>query len=182
MIERIEFYNTPDGSVCCKPEGKPMFILDEGCRGLIEEMIVTIKELYPDAFKALSELYSTSSRNRLLYEYRIVHRFIRCNFGEYDALTADVDAVGGLHIEEVKCPMRGECKLEGCVCRPRLLSALTAREQEVANLLGKGYSKADVAESLQISISTVSRHVSNIKARMLFRHTNQIVSYFKERN
>lgn len=31
MIEKIEFYNTPDGSVCCKPEGKPMFILDESC-------------------------------------------------------------------------------------------------------------------------------------------------------
>ena len=42
MIEKIEFYNTPDGSVCCKPEGKPMFILDESCRPLIEEMIVDI--------------------------------------------------------------------------------------------------------------------------------------------
>ncbi len=76
MIEKIEFYNTPDGSVCCKPEGKPMFILDESCRPLIEEMIVTIKELYPDAFKALSELYSTSERSRSFYEYRIVHRFM----------------------------------------------------------------------------------------------------------
>ena len=98
MIEKIEFYNTPDGSVCCKPDGKPMFILDESCRPLIEEMIVTIKELYPDAFKALSELYSTSERNRSFYEYRIVSRFIRCNFGEYDALHADVDAMGGIDI------------------------------------------------------------------------------------
>ena len=148
MIEKIEFYNTPDGSVCCKPEGKPMFILDESCRPLIEEMIVTIKELYPDAFKALSELYSTSERNRSFYEYRIVHRFIRCNFGEYDALHADVDAMGGLHIEEVKCPMRGECRLEGCVCRPRLQSTLSPREREVALLLGKGYDKLEVANEL----------------------------------
>lgn len=182
MIEKIEFYNTPDGSVCCKPDGKPMFILDESCRPLIEEMIVTIKELYPDAFKALSELYSTSERNRSFYEYRIVHRFIRCNFGEYDALHADVDSMGGLHIEEVKCPIRGECRLEGCVCRPRLQSTLSPREREVALLLGKGYDKLEVANELMISVYTVSRHVSNIKARLHFKHTNQIIAHFKEQD
>lgn len=182
MIDQIEFYNTPDGSVCCKPDGKPMFILDESCRTLIEEMIVTIKELYPDAFKALSELYSTSERNRSFYEYRIVSRFIRCNFGEYDALHADVDAMGGLHIEEVKCPIRGECRLEGCVCRPRLQSTLSHREREVALLLGKGYDKLEVANELMISVYTVSRHVANIKARLHFKHTNQIIAHFKDQD
>ena len=179
MIDKIEFYNSPDGSVCCKPEGKPMFILDETCRSLIGEMIVTIKELYPDAFKALSELYSTSERNRSFYEYRIVHRFIRCNFGEYDTLRSDIDSMGGLHVEEVKCPLRGECRLEGCVCRPRLQTTLSQREREVAVLLGKGYDKLEVANELQISVYTVSRHVANIKARLHFKHTNQIISYFK---
>lgn len=179
MIEKIEFYNTPDGSICCKPEGKPMFILDESCRQLISEMIITIKELYPDAFKALSELYSTSERNRSYYEYRIVHRFIRCNFGEYDTLQADIDAMGCLHIEEVKCPLRGECRLEGCVCRPRLQSSLSPREHEVAVLLGQGYNKLEIADELQISIFTVSRHVANIKARLHFKHTNQIIAHFK---
>ncbi len=28
MIDKIEFYNTPDWSVCCRSEGKPMFVLD----------------------------------------------------------------------------------------------------------------------------------------------------------
>lgn len=182
MIDKIEFYNTPDGSVCCKPEGKPMFVLDESCRKLIEEMVITIKELYPDAFKALSELYSTSERNRAFYEYRIVHRFIRCNFGEYDALHNDIDAMGGFHIEDVRCPMRGECMLEGCVCHPRLQTALTPREQEVAVLMGQGYDKLEVANELGISVYTVSRHVANIKARLKLRHTHQIVSYFKNRD
>ncbi len=179
MIDKIEFYNTLDGSVCVKPDGKPMFILDESCRSLVSELMVTVKELYPDAFKALSALYSTSERNRSLYEYRIVHRFIRCNFGEYDTLHHDVDAMGGLHIEEVHCPLRGECRLEGTVCRPRLQSALTPREHEVAVLLGKGYDKLEVANELQISVFTVTRHVANIKARLHLKHTNQIVSLFK---
>lgn len=178
MIDKIEFYNTPDGSVCCKPEGKPMFVLDDSCRKLIEEMVITIRELYPDAFKALSEMYSASEPNRFYYEYRIVHQFIRCNFGEYDALHSDIDAMGGLHIEEVKCPLRGECRLEGLICKPRLQTTLSQREREVALLLGKGYDKLEVANELQISVYTVSRHIANIKARLHFKHTNQIISHF----
>lgn len=57
MIGKIEFYNTPDGFVCVKPDGEPMYVLDESCRRIIEELVINIKELYPDAFKALSELY-----------------------------------------------------------------------------------------------------------------------------
>jgi len=180
MIGKIEFYNTPDGSVCVKPDGEPMYVLDESCRRIIEEMVINIKELYPDAFKALSELYSKSEANRFFYEYRIVHRFIRCNFGEYDALHSDVDSMGGFHIEEVKCPLRGECMLEGRVCRPKLQSTLSPRELEVAKLLGQGYDKTEVSNELGISVYTVSRHVANIKARLKFKHTHQIVSSFKD--
>lgn len=182
MTDRIEFYNTPDGSVCCKPEGKPMFVLDESCRKLIEEMIITIKELYPDAFKALSHLYSTSESNRWFYEFKIVHRFIRCNFGEYDALQNDVDAMGGFHMEQVKCPLRGECIHEGCICMPALQTTLSPREREVALLLGKGYDKLEVANEMQISVYTVNRHVQNIKARLRLKHTHQIVSLFKNQD
>lgn len=181
MIEKIEFYTTPDGSVCCKPMGKAMFILDENCRQLISEMIVTIKELYPDAFKALSELYSTSERNRSYYEYRIVNRFIRCNFGEYDALAEDVDNMGNFHLEDVKCPLRGECRHEGCICRPQLNTTLSPRELEVARLFGSGYDKAGIADELNISIYTVSRHVANIKARLHFKSTNQIIATFQNK-
>ena len=181
MMDKIEFYVTPDGDVCCKPIGKAMFVLDDSCHELISSMIITIKELYPEAFKALSELYSTSERNRSYYEYRIVHRFIRCNFGEYDALSQDVDAMGNLHLEDVRCPLRGECQYEGCICRPQLQTSLSPRELEVARLLGQGFDKMEIAKELGISIFTVSRHVANIKARLGFKSTNQIISTFKNR-
>lgn len=145
-------------------------------------MIITIKELYPDAFKALSHLYSTSESNRWFYEFKIVHRFIRCNFGEYDALQNDVDAMGGFHMEQVKCPLRGECIHEGCICMPALQTTLSPREREVALLLGKGYDKLEVANEMQISVYTVNRHVQNIKARLRLKHTHQIVSLFKNQD
>lgn len=179
MLERIEFYNCPDGSVNIKPFGQPMFVYDESCKKITQEMIVLIRDLYPAAFTALAELYSKSERNKDFFEFRIVHRFIRCNFGEYDALTYDINSVGEFNMEDVRCPLRGECLFEGLICRSPMNTELSPRESEVAHLLAKGYSRQEVADELEISIYTVTRHITNIKARLHLKNTNQIISKFK---
>jgi len=43
---------------------------------------------------------------------------------------------------------------------------LTAREYEVLQLLAKGYSNADIADRLFLSVSTVKTHVSNLFIKM----------------
>ena len=176
MVDRIEFFNCPDGSISAKPSDGDMVVFDMTCRHIVEEMVARIKELYPGAYAVLAEIYSRSERNRDYFEYRIVHRFIRCNFGEYDALSFDVTP-NGFNFEEVKCPLRGECLYEGIICKPKLQNRLSAREREVADLLSRGRSKYDVAEELCISICTVSRHIANIKARLNLNHTHQIIAY-----
>ncbi len=181
MLGKIEFYTCPDGSVNVKEQGKPLYPYGQECRQLTEELIVLIRDLYPGAFTALARLYAASERNRGLYEYRIVHRFIRCNFGEYDTLSHDVDGAGGFRFEETRCPLRGECLLEGTVCKPRLQTELTDREQEVARLLAEGLSRQEVADELGISTYTVNRHIAKIKARMRFRQTSQIVAHFSRK-
>lgn len=80
MLDSIEFYNCPDGSINVKPFDKPMFVFDQSCRHIVEEMIVKIRDLFPQAFTALSEIYSKSERNRDYFEFKIVHRFIRWIF------------------------------------------------------------------------------------------------------
>lgn len=179
MLEKIEFYNCPDGSVIVKPFDKPMFVYEQSCRKITEEMLIVIRDLYPAAFSALAELYSRSERNRDYYEYRIAHRFIRCNFGEYDALTFDISQTGDFNFEDVRCPMRGECLFEGVICKPTLKTELTPRETEVAKMLSSGLSVQDISENLQISILTVRNHVQHIKARLRLKHTSQIISKFK---
>ena len=94
MLSNIEFYIGPDGSVNIKPLNEPMYVYEQDCHDITNEMIVLIRDLYPKAFAALSTLYSKTERNKDLYEYRIVHRFIRCNLGEYDALTFDINDTG----------------------------------------------------------------------------------------
>lgn len=182
MLEKIEFYNCPDGSINVKPFDKPMFVFEQNCRKVTEEMLILIRDLYPAAFTALSELYSKSERNREYFEFRIVHRFIRCNFGEYDALSYDINQVGEFNFEDVRCPMRGECIFEGVICKPTLQTELSPRESEVASLLAAGLSPLEIGEELQISVLTVRNHIQHIKARLHLKNTTQIISRFKTKD
>lgn len=182
MLDRIEFYTSPDGTVNIKPYEQPMYVYDLSCKKVTQEMIALIRDLYPAAFTALSELYSRSERNKDFYEYKIVHRFIRCNFGEYDALNYDIEINGSINVEDVRCPLHGECLYEGVICKPTLQTKLSQREQEVAELLSQGLAHREVAEELGISIHTVARHIANIKVRLHLKNTRQIITYFNGKN
>ena len=82
FISNIEFYNTPEGDVMMKEFGQPAVVLKEADRPTIEHMLAVIRDRYPKAHARLMQLYSASTMNRWHYEFRVVHRFIRCNFGE----------------------------------------------------------------------------------------------------
>lgn len=89
-IANIEFYNTPEGDVMMKELGRPAVVLDENNRPTIECMLSVIRDRYPKAHTRLMQIYSSSTMNRWYYEFRVVHRFIRCNFGEYDQHNLDI--------------------------------------------------------------------------------------------
>ena len=75
-LANIEFYNTPDGSVMYKENGKPVKLLAEDDRGIIETMLDVLRNRYPIAFGRLADLYSRYERNRVHFEYMMIHRFI----------------------------------------------------------------------------------------------------------
>lgn len=52
---------------------------------------------------------------------------------------------------------------------------LTDREYEVLQLMAKGYSNADIAESLFLSISTIKTHISNLFVKMDVESRTQAV-------
>lgn len=52
---------------------------------------------------------------------------------------------------------------------------LSSREYEVLQLLAKGYSNADIAESLFLSLSTVKTHVSNLFVKMDVKSRTQTI-------
>jgi len=177
-MEAIEFYKTPDGSVLYKIENQHVKELSLSDRPIISLMIDLIRNRYSECFDALSKLYTISEPNRLFFEFNIVSRFIRCNFGEYDAQRSDIDADSFFHFEEVGCPLRGECKYEGIICKPKLDTVLTAREKDIIALIAKGLHTNEIAQAINISPTTVNRHRENIKAKLNMRTVAQIASYY----
>ena len=181
VMENIEFYKTPDGSVMMKPEGDPVKVLTMACRQEVAELLALIRDRYPEAFKALSSEYTRNEPNRMLYEFNIVSRFIRCNCGEYDTHTMDIDEDGQFRFEQVGCPLRGnECRWEGVICNPRIDTNLSDRELEVLKLIVRGLQTQEIADELSIAPTTVNRHRENIKARLRVRTMAQLVSYYYE--
>lgn len=179
-FRNIEFYNTPGGEVSVKEEGKPSYPLNEKSREIIEYFLTMLIDFYPEAYAALMELYSKSNRNKLYFEFRVVRRFIRCNFGEYDYCQYDVDEYGRLRFEEVRCPLRGECQHEGVICKPKFSTNITEREMEVYRLIVQGYDANAIAKELFISPTTVNRHRENIKAKIQVKTVLQMTNYWYE--
>lgn len=181
MLTKIELYNAPDGQVCVKPADGGVFVLDENRKEIVQEMWLGIQEFWPDAFNRLSELYSASSLNRLYFEFRMVRRFCRCNFGLYDTQNWDIDEFGEWHFEQVPCPLRGECPDEGIICNPKMRTNLSEREKEIARLLAN-MSTEEIAAELKLSIRTVYNHIQSIKIRLKSKTTAQIATWYKQHN
>lgn len=181
MLTKTEFYNAPDGQVYVKPAHGGVYVLDESRKEIIQEMLLGIQEFWPEAFKRLSELYSASSLNKTYFEYRMVRRFCRCNFGLYDTMSWDVDEYGEWHFEQVSCPMRGECADEGVICNPKMRTILSEREMEVARLLAY-MSPEEITIELKLSIRTVYNHIQAIKIRLKLKTIAQIATWYKSHN
>ena len=102
--------------------------------------------------------------------------------GNYDLLSHDIDHAGMLRFEDVKCPMRAECKLENICCRPRFNSGLSHRETEVLRLIVSHYEAVDIAEKLHLSHHTVNKHRSNIQIKTKTHSIAELVEYWHKNN
>lgn len=173
-LRSIECYGTPTGKVMISCEsGLKIYEVED--RDFTEAMLELIQNFYPAAFKALSELYLPSKPNRTYYEYLIVHRFIRCNFNEYDN-KKDICSEGSFNFEFVQCPLRGECKLCGVVCNPAFNSKLSERETEVMKLYYRSYPAEKIADMLFISIQTVIKHKRNSLQKLNLHSLSEFIS------
>lgn len=179
-LRNIEFFKTPDGCVMYKRQGVAVRELTEQDRDLVGTLLSLIRTRYPEAFEALSDIYSRSERNRAWYEFQMVSRFIRCNLGDYDTQTLDIDGDGLLHFEQMKCPLMGagDCRWEGTICSPTLSTGLTSREQELLPLLADGLQSWEIAERLSIAKVTVDHHRRNILAKLGLRSTVELAAYY----
>jgi len=178
----IEFFKTPDGDVMYKRQGEAVRELTEKDRELVSDFLSLIRARYPKAFDTLSDIYSRNEQNRAWYEFRMVSRFIRCNLGDYDTSSIDIDKDGLFHFEQMKCPLMGtgDCQWDGLICHPKLSTGLTTRELEILPLFAEGLQSYEIADRLFISKNTVDRHRQNIMAKLGKRSVTELAAYYHE--
>ena len=153
-MEGLEFYIS--GADVYVEDGSGCHRLDEGSP-LVGRIMEYVDSMYPLAAAALRECYSKSARNAHYYNYLMARRFCKCNFGSLDHTMSDLGAVVGL--EDVSCPLRGECRYEGVICHPKVQTTLTEAELRVMRLVRDGLSNVQIADELYLSPNTVKRHI-----------------------
>lgn len=170
-----EFY-TCDDKVYCLMDGKN-FEVTEHDKEFIEELLSEVENFYPDAYKALQEVYSRGQINVQYMRYLMARRFLKCNFGKLDTTENDVDDDRIFHFEKVSCPMRGECKHECVICMPRFNSKLSDAEMRVMRLYYEYKDILHIADLLYLSGHTVKNHIKAAYAKLGIHTRGEFISY-----
>lgn len=154
--------------------------LSERDADIIQKLIAAIRERYPEAYKALSKEYQSSALNVPYYQFLIVRRFCKCNFGKLDTTKYDIDNLGRFSFEKVECPLRGECKFDGIVCSPKFNTKLSPAEDRVMRLIYHGLSKEEIGDKLCLSPNTVKQHVKSAYCKLRVHDKSEFVKLVKD--
>lgn len=174
-LNNIEIYSFEDEVWYRSADGKHQK-LDVENREFVREILSHIETFYPKAFEKLKELYSKCSENIPYYQYRMVWRFCKCNFGIIDSVS-DISSCGRMNFEIVQCPLRGECCFENVICKPKFDSKISSAEERVLKLWVNGQEKEDIADQLCLSIHTVNNHIRNAFKRIGVHSKAELITY-----
>lgn len=147
---------------------------------IIQKVISVVRERYPEAYFALAKEYQKSSMNVPYYQYLIVRRFCKCNFGKLDTTRYDIDNLGRYNFEMVECPLRGECKNEGIICSPKFNTKLSVAEERVMDLVYQGLSKEEIGDKLFLSVNTIKQHVKSAYCKLGVHDKSEFVKLAKD--
>lgn len=184
-METIEFHTNPDGKVYYMPLGKDEKRLTKFSRDILIPILSIIKSRFPECYSRLATIYAQKSKSheaKNKQAFLMAERFIRCNFGEHDLLTQDIEH-DILNFEEVKCPLRGGfCPQENIICRPKGLVRLSPGEKSVVNLYLAGYTFDLIAKILGKKSSTVKTQLLRIKKKLKVKNCREIIRVLRLNN
>lgn len=169
-------------------DGKLWAILDNGVNKVVTEndndlvgyILGIIMERYPDAYKALSECYASASLNVPYYQYLMVRRFCKCNFGTLENTNSDIDVNGKMNFEFITCPLRGECPYECRICSPKMECKISDAEMRVMELVYQGLHTDEIASRVFLSPNTVKNHIKSVYAKLDIHNRSEFIKYAKE--
>ena len=128
-------------------------------RDVIEIVLWNLRNYFPETLSRLEIMHASYyPKNKDYFEYRIVDRFIRCNFGKADFMRNDSEE-GIFNFEEVDCPLRGICEDQGRICKPKPQLDINKEEAKVVSLYIRGLLPAEIAKRLDKSEKTCKNQI-----------------------
>lgn len=183
-MENIEFRMSPDGKVFFMRDGEEKR-LTRFQKDVYLNVARLIRDRFPGAWSRLALLYNSKANNTAekdKAEFQMIERFIRCNMGEHDLLTPDIEE-DIINFEEVRCPLRGGfCPHENIICKPQSLIKLSKAEKEVVKLYLRGDTFKEIADKLKKSPSTVKVQLHNIKNKLGAKNCREIIKVIRLKN
>lgn len=177
----LEFYIYEDELWCMFPDGRNEKVTEQN-NELVKSVLDTIHELYPDAYNDLMKWYRKSSQNVPYFQFLMANRFCKCNFGNLDNTSKDIDRKGRFNFERVSCPMRGECPHENVVCNPKFNSRISDAEMRVMKMIYEGCSNEEVADKLYLSPHTVKNHIKSVYMKLGIHEKSEFIQYAHSHN
>lgn len=170
-----------ENEVWCRASDGTTCRLTESDIDTVRALHDKIEAFYPEAHRALAVIYKASSANIPYFRFRIVSRFLRCNFSNLDHVP-DIAADGSFNFESVPCPIHGECRYHGVICRPTFDHKLSPAELRVMELLYRGLSDNDMAATLCLSPLTIKTHIRNALTRLGLHSRGEFMRYAAQNN
>ncbi len=179
-MEAVEFYLL-DGRTCYMGSDGVGKKLSPEDREVVEFLLQQIEKVFPEALAALRQWAEKSRPDKYWYEFMIVDRFVRCNFGEAEFAHKDINDMGMFQMEEVKCPLRGSgfCSVENIVCKPRPSMGLHEEEYKAAKLYACGYLPGEIAAELGKSENTVKSQLGKVCKKLNLPHPRWLIRLFR---
>lgn len=171
----LEFF-AHEREVWFRDEQAEITRLTQGHTEIVRAVAEHIEEFYPKAYAALCEEYKGWRGNPLHFMFRIVCRFIRCNFAQLDNIP-DISTDSHCNFEFVSCPLRGECRHDRIICRPKFNHHLSSAELTVMRLFFDGLSKEAIGERLCLSPHTVHSHIRNSYLKLGVHSRAEFMAY-----
>lgn len=180
VLRKSEFF-VFETEVWLRDSSGRMWLVQMSDYELINTFLDLVSRFYPEAYAALTELYNESAMNPAYYRYKMFLRFIKCNFSNLDIIP---DITEGLKFvfEPVQCPLRGECKYDKVICRPKFAHALSPAETRVMAMVYDDLSEKEIADRLNLSPLTVHTHVRNAYIRLGVHSKAEFVKYAASHN
>lgn len=180
VLSNTEFF-TYEQEVWCRTADGAMNPIRETDYTLVNALIEYISTFYPKAYDALCAEYSSCVANHSYFRFRIIVRFIRCNFSALDSVP---DIGPDLHcsFEHVNCPLRGECRYDHVICRPEFDHRLSPAEMRVMALVFEGLTEDAIGDRLRLSPKTIHTHVRNAYSRLGIHSKAEFIKYAAQNN